>query len=255
MAGQRVVITGASRGIGADMALAFAAQGAAVAISARNADDLRLLRERIEAQGGTAHDIPCDVADPVQVTAFAEQALEALGGVDVLVNNAGVANSHKFVDHPDELWHQMLAVNLTGVYYVTKALVKPMLAQKRGRILNIASIASKVGGRYIAAYTASKHGLLGLTRSLALELAPHITVNAICPAYVDSPMTDAAIANIIQRTGKSEAEAIAVLTEMSPQRRLIAPDEVTSLALYLALDTAHGITGQAINVDGGAVMW
>src|SRR5690606_18050997 len=135
--------------------------------------------------------VSCDVTDAAQVTALAKQVQDAYGGLDILINNAGAAGSHKFVTHPDELWHQMLAVNMTSVYYVCKAFAAGMLEQRWGRIINIASVASRVGGKYIAAYTAAKHGVLGLTRALAVELAPHVTVNAICPSYVDTPMTDA----------------------------------------------------------------
>jgi NAD(P)-dependent dehydrogenase (short-subunit alcohol dehydrogenase family) len=129
-----------------------------------------------------------------------------------------------------------------------------MIEQRAGRIISVASIAGKVGGKYIAAYTASKHGVIGLTRALAVELNPYaITVNAICPGYVDTPMTDDSIANMVARTGMSAKEARQALERMSPQRRLIAPDEVASVAVFLALDASRGITGQAINVDGGEV--
>ena len=130
-----------------------------------------------------------------------------------------------------------------------------MLVQGGGRIINVASIAAKQGGKYIAAYTASKHGVLGLTRSLAVELAPGITVNAICPGYVDTPMTDESIANIVKKTSLTPGEARVFLEEKSPQKRLISPEEVAAVALMLAGDEARGITGQAINVDGGAVMF
>src|SRR5213076_582465 len=129
--------------------------------------------------------VSCDVTDPEQVTQMATTFMEGLGGVDIVVNNAGNAGSHKFLNHPDELWHRMLSINLTSVYYVTKAFVPTLIEQRGGRIINIASIASRVGGGYIAAYTAAKHGVLGLTRALATELLLYnITVNAICPGYV-----------------------------------------------------------------------
>jgi len=186
---------------------------------------------------------------------MAQTLLAGLGGIDILVNNAGNAGSHKFLNHPDELWHRMLAINLTSVYYVSKAFVPTFVQQKQGRIVTIASIASRVGGSYIAAYTAAKHGVLGLTRALAVELLPHnITVNAICPGYVDTPMTDGSIANIMARTGMSEAQAREALEKTSPQHRLIEPQEVASAVVYLSLDAARGITGQAINIDGGGVM-
>ena len=255
LSGKRVIITGAGRGIGRNLAEGFAAAGASVVLGARSSAEIEQIASEINTSGGSAHAITVDVSDPDSVTHFINSAIDHLGGVDVLINNAGIARSHKFATHPDELWHQIMAVNLTGLYYVTKGVVPAMLAQHNGRIINIASTASKVGGKYIAAYAASKHGVLGLTRSLAIELAPHITVNAICPNYVDTPMTDATIANIIKRTGMTREQAIAALTEKSPQKRLTQPEEITALALYLASDAARGVNGQAINVDGGSVMF
>jgi NAD(P)-dependent dehydrogenase (short-subunit alcohol dehydrogenase family) len=253
---RRALVTGASRGIGRSIALALAIAGADVALSARGQAELEQLAAEIRALGRQAFAIPADVTSADQVAQMAESALAGLGGVDILVNNAGAAASHKFLGHPDELWHHMLAVNLTSVYYVTKALAPQMITRGSGRIIMIASVASKVGARYIAAYTAAKHGVLGLTRALAAELvASGITVNAICPGYVDTPMTDAAITNMVARTRLNEAQARETLEQMSPQRRLIEPEEVASLAVYLASDSARGITGQAINVDGGAVMY
>ena len=149
----------------------------------------------------------------------------------------------------------MLEINLTSVYRVCKAVVPGMVARRWGRIINIGSTASKVGARYIAAYTAAKHGVLGLTRALAVELNPYnITVNAICPGYVDTPFTAGVIANIVARTGKSAAEVRQSLASFNPQQRLITPEEVATVAVMLAGEAARGITGQAINVDGGEVM-
>jgi len=253
---RRALVTGASRGIGRSIALALAAAGADVALNARGQAELDQLAAEVRALGRRAAAIPCDVTSADEVAQMAETALASLGGVDILVNNAGAAASHKFLGHPDELWHRMLAVNLTSAYYVTKALAPQMVARGTGRIIMIASVAAKTGARYIAAYTAAKHGVLGLTRALAAELvASGITVNAICPGYVDTPMTDGTIANMVARTRMSETQAREALEQMSPQRRLIAPEEVADLAVYLAGESARGITGQAINLDGGGVMY
>ena len=255
LAGKRAVVTGATKGIGRSIALRLAHAGADVVISARTEADLSALQAEIEAGGRRALAIVCDVTDAQQVNErLAKGALDAWGGIDILVNNAGNAGSAKFLGHPDELWQRMLAVNLTSVYYVTKAFAPAMVERRAGRIITVASIAGKVGGKYITAYTASKHGVIGLTRALAVELNSYnITVNAICPGYVDTPMPDASVANMVARTGMSAEEARQTLERMSPQRRLIEPDEVASVALFLALDTSKGITGQAINVDGGEV--
>ena len=253
--GKRAVVTGAGRGIGRSIALALANAGADVAVTARSEAELHALVDEISATGRSSLAVSCDVTDPEQVKRMASTLSEGLGGIDILVNNAGNAGSHKFLNHPDELWHRMLAVNLTSVYYVSKAFAPKLVEQRSGRIINIASIASRVGGGYIAAYTASKHGVLGLTRALAVEMLPYnITVNAICPGYVDTPMTDGSVANISARTGMSEAQARETLAKSSPQHRLIEPEEVASIAVFLAQDSSKGITGQAINIDGGGVM-
>jgi NAD(P)-dependent dehydrogenase (short-subunit alcohol dehydrogenase family) len=253
--GKRAIVTGAGRGIGRSIALALAHAGADVALTARTAADLEPLAAEIEGIGRRCVTVPCDVTDPQQVAAMSRRVLDGLGGLEILVNNAGHAQSHKFVGHPDELWHDMLRTNLTSVYYVTKAFAPALIEARWGRIINIASTAARVGAKYVAAYTAAKHGVLGLTRALAVELMPHsITVNAICPGYVDTPMTEESIANIVSRTGMDEQQARETLARTSPQHRLIAPEEVAALAVYLASELSKGITGQAINIDGGAVM-
>jgi NAD(P)-dependent dehydrogenase (short-subunit alcohol dehydrogenase family) len=255
LTGRRAVVTGAGRGIGRSIALALASAGANMAVTARNTGELEQLVTEIQAMGRQSLAVSCDVTDPEQVQHMATTLIEGLGGVDILVNNAGNAGSHKFLNHSDELWHRMLAVNLTSVYYVTKAFVPKLIDQRWGRIINIASIASRVGGRYIAAYTAAKHGVLGLTRALAVELLPYnITVNAICPGYVNTPMTDGNVSNIAARTGMSEEQAREALEKTSPQGRLMEPEEIAAAAVFLAQDIAKGITGQAINIDGGGVM-
>lgn len=255
LAGRRAVVTGAGRGIGRSIALALAEAGADVAVSARTSAELEQLVTEIRAMGRNSLAVSCDVTDSEQVQQMAKTSIEGLGRIDILVNNAGNAGSHKFVNHPDELWLRMLSVNLTSVYFVTKAFVPMLIDQRAGRIINIASIAARVGGSYIAAYTAAKHGVLGLTRALAVELMPYnITVNAICPGYVNTPMTDASVSNITARTGMSEAQAREALEKTSPQHRLIEPEEVAAIAVFLSQDISKGITGQAINIDGGGVM-
>jgi NAD(P)-dependent dehydrogenase (short-subunit alcohol dehydrogenase family) len=255
LTGRRAVVTGASRGIGRSIALALAQAGADVAVTARTHADLEPLVAEIQALGRHSLAVSCDVTNAGQVQHMAQTLTAGLGRVDILVNNAGNAGSHKFLNHPDELWQRMLAVNLTSVYYVTKAFVPTLVEQRYGRIINIASIASRVGSSYIAAYTAAKHGVLGLTRALAVELMSYnITVNAICPGYVDTPMTDASVANIVARTGMPAAHAREALEKTSPQRRLMDPEEIAAVAVFLAQDIAKGITGQAINIDGGGVM-
>jgi 3-hydroxybutyrate dehydrogenase len=256
LAGKVALITGASRGIGVAIARAFTAEGASVALAARSADDLAELASELQSSGARAEPFVCDVTNADQVRKLPELVEEKLGPIDILVNNAGVAGSHKIADHPDDLWQLMLDVNLTGVYRVTKAVVPGMIERQHGRIINVASVASKVGMRYMAAYTASKHGVLGFTRVLATEMSKHnITANAICPGYVDTPMTDFAIAFMVSRTGKSEAEARKLLEATNPQQRLITPEEVASLAVMLASEDGRGINGQAINIDGGAAMF
>lgn len=255
LSGRRAVVTGAGRGIGRSIALALAREGADVAVTARTQGEIEQLAAEIRAMGRQSLAVPCDVTDSEQVKHMASTLIDGLGGVDILVNNAGNAGSHKFLNHPDELWHRMLSINLTSVYYVTKAFVPRLIEQRWGRIITIASMASRVGGSYIAAYTAAKHGVLGLTRALAVELLPYnITVNAICPGYVNTPMTDASVSNIAARTGMSEAQAREALEKSSPQKRLFEPEEIAAVAVFLAQDINKGITGQAINIDGGGVM-
>lgn len=249
------LVTGAGKGIGKAIAVALAQQDIRVVVAARTQADLEEVASSIREQGGEAQAVVCDVTEPASIAAAVAEIQHDWGDISILVNNAGASGSHKFPGHPDELWHELINVNLNSVYYVTKAVVPQMVDARWGRIINIASIASKIGGKYLAAYTASKHGVLGLTRALAVELASfNITVNAICPGYVDTPMTDRSITRIVEHTKMPPDQARAALEKTSLQNRLITPEEVASVAVMLVGENARGITGQAINVDGGAVM-
>lgn len=242
------LITGGGRGIGRAIALAFAREGIRIAVAARTAEQVEQVAHEI---GNGAIAVVCDVADPQSVT----QMFERVGEVDILVNNAGVAESATVVNTTDELWHKHLSINLSGTFYCTRAALPSMLKKGWGRVINIASIAGKTGAPYIAAYSASKHGVLGLTKSIALEVATTgITVNAICPGYVDTEMVTRGIERITSRTGRTAEEALDTLKKMSPQNRLVTPEEVAAVALLLASDEGRGITGQGINVDGGTVL-
>ena len=252
------LITGGGRGIGRAIAFAFAREGANIAVAARTFEEVDAVANEINSECEVETvSVVCDVADHESVRAAFAEVIAAFGrGPDIMVNNAGVAESAPFLKTDEALWQRHLAINLTGTFFCTQAALPAMLERGWGRIINIASIAGKTGAPYIAAYAASKHGVLGMTRSLAQEVAAKgVTVNAICPGYVDTQMTSRAVANITAKTGKSAADGLAVLTSMSPQNRLITPDEVAAVALLLASEEGGGINGQAINVDGGTLMF
>lgn len=250
------LITGGGRGIGSAIALAFAREGARIAVLARTAEQI----ERVAAQIASACAVEtmhaeCDVSIKESVEHAFLTVQERFGRIDILVNNAGIAESAPLVRTSDELWERHISINLNGSFYCTRAALPSMIENGWGRIINIASVAGKTGAPYISAYTASKHGVVGLTRSVALEVATRgVTVNAICPGYVETDMATHAVENIKARTAKTAEEALDILKRMSPQNRLITPDEVASLAVLLASEEGRGINGQAINVDGGSVL-
>jgi 3-hydroxybutyrate dehydrogenase len=252
------LITGGGRGIGRAVAVEFAREGADVVVCARTENEVQRVADEIRSECGVrAIHAVCDVADVESVKRVFARVVEEFGrGVDILVNNAGIAESTSFIKTSDEFWQRHLAINLSGTFYCMRAALPAMIERGWGRIINIASIAGKTGAPYIAAYSASKHGVLGLTRSCALEVATKgITVNAICPGYVDTDMTERAIENITAKTGKPADETRAFIEQMSPQQRLITSEEVAALALLLASHEGRGINGQAINVDGGSVLF
>jgi len=257
LANRLALITGGGRGIGRAIAIAFAQEGAGVIVAARSLDQIESVANEVRAGGAVAAAIACDVADGESVQQMFAQVREQFGRLpDIMVNNAGIAESATVDKTSDELWQRHLAVNLSGTFFCMRAALPEMVARGWGRIINVASIAGKTGAPYIAAYSASKHGVLGLTRSVALEVASKgITVNAICPGYVDTEMTSRGIENITAKTGKSADDALAAIKRMSPQGRLVTSEEVASLALLLASEDGRSINGQAINVDGGTVLY
>lgn len=253
LTGKTALITGGGRGIGRAIALMFAREGARIAVAARTAEQVEQVANEI---GNEAIALVCDVSDPESVTRMFGDLRERLGNADILVNNAGIAESATVVNTTDELWHRHLAINLSGTFYCTRAALPAMFKKGWGRVINVASIAGKTGAPYIAAYSASKHGVMGLTRSIALEVAAAgITVNAICPGYVDTDMVSRGVEQITTKTGRSAEEALDTLRKMSPQNRLATAEEVAAVALLLASDEGRGINGQGINIDGGSVQF
>lgn len=252
-AGRVALVTGASGGIGRATAVALAGGGAAVALVGRDPARLAETAQRIADAKGRASIHACDLTDERALAALPPAVAAALGPVDLLVNNAGVAESAPFLQTSRETWDRTLAVNLTAVFRVTQLFLPAMLQRGFGRVVHVASTAGKVGFAYVTAYCAAKHGVVGLTKALALEVAAKgVTINAVCPSYVDTPMTERSVANIAGRTGRSAAEARETLARMNPQQRLIAPEEVAAAVMYLCSEGARGVNGQAINVCGGS---
>ena len=245
------VVTGGGSGIGFAIAKALDNAGARVTLMGRN-------REKLEAAAGTlsnAHPVSLDVGQPASVEEAFSDAVTTQGPVDILVNNAGIAETAPF--HKTDLaqWQKVLDVNLTGAFLCTQHVYTAMRETNRGRIINIASTSGLKGYAYTTAYTAAKHGLVGLTRALALECAhTNITVNAICPGFTNTDIVQQSIATIVDKTGRTESEALAELTKHNPQNRLIEPEEIADTALWLCSDAAASVTGQAIIIAGGEIM-
>ena len=255
LAGRRALVTGGGRGIGRAVALELARAGANVAVAARTRADVEAAAREAAALGVRAAAFTADVAKSEDVAALWRDASAALGPIEILVNGAGIAPSAPLVKTSDAVWHSALETNLSGAFYCMRAALPAMLEAGWGRIVNVASIAGKTGYPYISAYAASKHGLLGLTKCAALEVAAQgITVNAVCPGYVDTPMTDVSIARIVEKTGLPAEDVRRRLEETSPQKRLFTTEEVAALVLFLLSEEARGITGQAVSLDGGTLV-
>jgi NAD(P)-dependent dehydrogenase (short-subunit alcohol dehydrogenase family) len=256
--GRHAFVTGGSRGIGLACARALLAEGASVTIAGRDAASLEraatALRAEV-AQTGKLGICVLDVTDEAAVhTAFAAAA-QQLGPITILLNNAGQAQPAPFAKTTSRHWQNMLDVNLTGAFHCTQAALPQMLEQGWGRIVNIASTAGLKGYKYVSAYVAAKHGLVGLTKALALELATkNITVNAVCPGYTETDIVQDAIANIMQKTGRSEEQARAELAAGNPQQKLVQVEEVANAVAWLCLPSSSAMTGQSIAVAGGEVM-
>jgi NAD(P)-dependent dehydrogenase (short-subunit alcohol dehydrogenase family) len=254
LAGRHAVVTGASRGIGLAIAGALVAEGARVALFGRDAARLDAAALALGATDRTAP-IVADVTSASGLREAMNRARQRFGPVQILVNNAGEATSAPFLKTDDAIWQRMLSVNLTGVYACIREALPDMLEDRFGRIVTVASTAGLRGYRYGTAYAAAKHGVIGLTRSLALELAEEgITVNAVCPGYTDTDLVRDAIANIVRKTGRSEDEARAALVAGNPQHRLIQPDEVAQAVVWLCAPGTESITGQSLAIAGGEVM-
>lgn len=248
---KHVVVTGGGRGIGAAIAAEMNRLGAKVTLMGRTLSALQTRAQQLARAGA----VQVDVTDEKIVQAGFDEAIARFGPVDILINNAGTAHSSSFARTDSDNWQQTLAVNLNGVFYCSRQVLDGMLEADWGRIINIASTAGLTGYAYVTAYCAAKHGVVGLTRSLALELAgTGITVNAICPGYTNTDLIAGAITRIVDKTGMTREDAEARLKSTNPQRRFIEPEEVAGAVSWLCLPGSESITGQSIPIAGGEVM-
>jgi len=251
--GRVALVTGGGRGIGRAIALGLARAGADVAIAARTVPEIEAVAAEVAALGRRTHFFPLDVSDRASAASAPGIVAAALGPVEILVNNAGLHASAPVHRTDDATWDAILAVDLTAPFLLTRAFLPGMYERQFGRVINIASVAGKIGLKYGAAYAAAKHGLIGLTRSLALEGARKgVTANAICPSWTETRMMDDAVAAVAGATGRTEGEAREAILRSNPLGRAALPEEVADVAVLLARTGV--ITGQAVHVDGGEVM-
>ena len=254
LSGKHALVTGGSRGIGAAVVEMLLAHGARVtSVSRTNASPPN--RSSGAESGDALHHVSADVTDPESVKKAFDSARGRFGEIAILVNNAGQAASAPFLKTDAALWRRMMAVNLDGTFHCTQAALAGMLAAGWGRIINIASTAGLTGYGYVTAYCAAKHGVVGLTRALAVEVATKgVTVNAVCPGFTDTDIVKEAVANIVEKTGRTAEQAQTELASRNPQKRLVRPDEVANTVAWLCLPGSEAITGQAIAVAGGELM-
>ncbi|HEV8338742.1 MAG TPA: 3-hydroxybutyrate dehydrogenase [bacterium] len=251
--GKSAVVTGAASGIGRAIAGALAAAGAAVCVADLNEEGARRAAAEIKGDGGTAIAVAADVRRWEEVEAMVGSAVQALGGADIVVNNAGLQHIAPVHEFPLEKWDLLIGVMLTGTFYCTRAVLPHMLARRWGRVVNVSSIHGLVASPFKSAYISAKHGIIGFTRTLALEVAEAgITANAVCPGYVRTPLVEGQIAAQAQVHGISPNEVVErIMLAPAAIKRLLEPDEVAALVLYLCGDAAAGITGGAFPIDGG----
>lgn len=249
---RHALVTGGGQGIGAAIAQALVARGLNVTVLGRR---LAVVQALADTDPEHLHAVSADVADAAQVAEAVASAEARFGPVDVLVNNAGQAQTAPFLKMDLALWHQMLSVNLTGTLVCTQSVLPGMVARGWGRVVNVASTAGQVGYAYVSAYCAAKHGVVGLTKSLALEMAKKgVTVNAVCPGYTETDIVRESIERVVAKTGRTAEEARAEFVKSNPQGKLVQPEQVADAVAWLCGDGASAVTGQSISVAGGEVM-
>ncbi len=253
MRGKVAIITGAASGIGYAIAKSCAEAGANCVLADMDPANGEQARAALERIGPKCVFVLTDVSDSEQVRRLTESAVDQFGRIDMLVNNAGLQFVSPVVDYPEDRWNQLIGVMLTGTFLCCKYALPHMIQQKWGRIINVASLHGKVGSPFKSAYVSAKHGVLGLTKVVALEVAEHnITCNAICPAYVRTPLVDNQIRAQAERHGISPEDVVRnIMLEPAAIRRLLEPEEVAALALYVCSESAAGITGAALDIDLG----
>ena len=249
------MVTGGGRGIGRSICQTFALEGASIVIAARGKEEIELVAREIADDGGQAVAHPVDVTDKTSVDELLSATIARFGTIDILVNCAGYYKASRFVDYSHEDWKRIIDVNLHGTFLCTQAALPYMLKKGSGKIVNIASTAAKWGSYYQSAYNASKHAILGLTRSLALEVAAAgVNVNAVCPGFVETDMLKDLLGQFTHIMGMDEGQVLAAMKARVPQGRFLQPSEVAEAALYLASPEADGITGIGLTMAGGMIL-
>jgi NAD(P)-dependent dehydrogenase (short-subunit alcohol dehydrogenase family) len=253
--GKVALVTGGGRGIGAEIARNLALDGATVGVSARTESEVRQVVDEIRAAGGRAQHFIADLSKADEAKALVSKVQEALGPIDFLINNAGIASSAPIVKQSLDEWNRIFAVNVTATFLCTQAALPGMIERGSGRIVNIASVAARFGARYIGAYAASKHAVLGFTRCVAAEVAANgVTANAVCPGFVDTEMVSQSVARIVAKTGMPSDQALDTIRNQSPQKRLLTTPEVAAVVSMLCSEEGRGINGQALVIDGGGLL-